>query len=448
MALIQDSFQTRERVSAVVASWQRSEIPAHPKELFKIKLAKLNNEMDELRHKLKSLEDCAESVHKTARDDCLERLEVLLTEMRTVYKDHSDNRDDAISTYKSRLNQILLDSRTKIAAIQEAMPLETSQSTTGRVSPLQDSANESSHETSTTEVTRLCETISWTFGHGSSFIVHIHNEDKIIHFRKLYNNNRLMFASEIIHCPRGSNNFYILFCRDHGLFFQETPLQASRMHAVQHGERRYCSREALVELFGVRIIGCTEKQVKEYNGVIRVYLRSKSHNLVKRSKNLSPRQISSGSRNNHRRHITRPEVGGIYAVLLPTLRTSFAAMVLPYGHFGCVGLPHDIVESGLLYNSRRDSHDFNVWTGDYMWKQGYENDGAREMLREYPVILFDTDNFPSGCSFCWASAEQMQELDLLSDLTIPHRDTVLEFVHHRVASGYDAETVAKGALSF
>ncbi|KAG5982076.1 hypothetical protein E4U55_002311 [Claviceps digitariae] len=443
--LIQESFQARERVSAILASWKPPQLPLPPKEVFKNNIAKMNDEIDELRQKLKGLEDGAESVHQIARDDCLERLETLLKEMRSVYKEFGNKRDDANSTYTSHLNRILRDSRAKIAAIQAAMPLQTSQPTTGYVPPLQQSASSGSYKTFTTKVSRSFETQSSAVDQGSSFDSHIEIQDSSIHFRKLYNNNKLIFASEIIDCPKGSNSFYILLCKDHRIFFQKTPLLASRVHAVQHGERRNCSREALVELFGIRVVECTAKEVKEYNYFTKVHLGSKSCGLEKRLKKVSSRQFSSDSRNNNRKHIVRPEVGGIYSVHLPILRTSFAAIILPYGHFGCIGLPHDIVESGLLYDSRRESHDYDVCTGNYTWKEGYENNGACEMFREYPVMLFNTDNFPNGCSFSWARAEQIRELDLLSDLTIPHRETVLDFVRHRDASGYNAETVAQGA---
>ncbi|KAG5933615.1 hypothetical protein E4U53_000931 [Claviceps sorghi] len=430
-ALIQDSFQARERVSAILESWQKIEMPIPPKEIFKAKMNKLNDELDELRQKLRQLEDCVESVHQIARDDCLERLEALLKEMKSLYSEFDNSQEDANSAYTLNLAQILRDGRAKMAAIREAMLLQTGQQI---ASSLQPPVNSSGHSISIAGPSRSSQIQASSDGHGYSFKDE-HIQDDNIHFDKLYKDNRIIFASRMYELT--CSNFYILRCKDHRIFFQQSPMGELRDHGCRHVKRCFALHNNVLDCFGVRIRGCTEKQAKEYDEVAKLYLDGKSYHLIRRLMKLPRPQTPIDSGNDHRSHVIRPVVGGMYLINLPVSGASYAAIILPYGHFGSIGLPHDIVDSELLYDYRRDSHIY------YRWAKGYEDDGPCEKFREYPIFVFNSEDFPSGCSFTWGRAEQIQELDLLSDLAIPYRETVLDFVRHRDASGYDAEAVAR-----
>ncbi|KAK9442406.1 hypothetical protein VB005_03466 [Metarhizium brunneum] len=298
------------------------------------------------------------------------------------------------------------------------------------------------------------------------------SDDGTVDFRNLYHNGEVVSFCMVLEHPLESHRFYIFYCQEHDQFMKHVPLSGARRHLRRHNMDESETAAVKVEMFGVRVLNCTQDLAKEYNDAIfphfkgntwssrqkkkaaakgtnqsngddnAVYnaystpTRAPLRSLIPPARRSSRRCISShtlGTRD-WETLITNPKVGEIYCLTWHRDDRNYAVIILPIGSFEPVGIPGSILGTNLLEEGRRKSHAIDPLTGDYIWSPGYEDGGKREDEREFPVIFFDNCLFPQNASYRWVLAADLQAFDS-EDTSIPYLKTVTEFLRERKDRG-------------
>ncbi|KAK8915843.1 hypothetical protein H634G_10724 [Metarhizium anisopliae BRIP 53293] len=298
------------------------------------------------------------------------------------------------------------------------------------------------------------------------------SDNGTVDFRNLYHNGEVVSYCMVLEHPPESDRFYIFYCQVHDQFMKNIPLNGARRHLRRHEMYESEPDEVMVEMFGVRVLNCTQDLAKEYNDAIYPHFKAKTWRSRQKKKaaargtnqpngdddavnntystptraplrSLIPpaRRSSRQCVSSHTlatRHwetlITNPKVGEIYCLTWHRDDRNYAVIVLPIGSFEPVGIPGSILATNLLEEGRRKSHATDPSTGDYIWSPGYEDGGKLEDEREFPVIYFDNSLFPQNASYGWAMAADLQVFDS-EDASIPYLKTVTEFLKDRKDRG-------------
>ncbi|KID94256.1 hypothetical protein MAJ_09790, partial [Metarhizium majus ARSEF 297] len=298
------------------------------------------------------------------------------------------------------------------------------------------------------------------------------SDDGTVDFRNLYHKGEVVSFCMVLEYPPESDRFYIFYCQEHDQFMKHVPLSGARRHLRRHNMDESETAAVKVEMFGVRVLNCTQDLAKEYNDAIFPHFKGNTWSSKQKKKaaargtnqsngdddavynaystptraplrSLIPpaRRSSRQCASSHTlgtRHwetlITNPKVGEIYCLSWHRDDRNYAVIVLPIGSFESVGIPGSILGTNLLEEGRRKSHATDPLTGGYIWSPGYEDGGKREDEREFPVIFFDNCLFPQNASYGWALAADLQAFDS-EDTSIPYLKTVTEFLKERKDRG-------------
>ncbi|KAJ4244199.1 hypothetical protein NW762_014580 [Fusarium torreyae] len=148
------------------------------------------------------------------------------------------------------------------------------------------------------------------------------------------------------------------------------------------------------------------------------------------------------TRPSHRRHgdngsafdedfegVTEPDAGNVYLAFWERSKDWFAVFLLPMEDLPSVGIPGSIESLGLAdalpkcYCNKR---------GSVTWAEGYGDGEFLVAEREFPVMYFDGQDFPTKSDVGWVSARDLRPFDANSNNSlIPHIKSVRKFLETR-----------------
>ncbi|EXK79863.1 hypothetical protein FOQG_15588 [Fusarium oxysporum f. sp. raphani 54005] len=148
------------------------------------------------------------------------------------------------------------------------------------------------------------------------------------------------------------------------------------------------------------------------------------------------------TRHSHRRHgdkrpstdedfegITNPDAGSIYLAFWEKSKDWFAVLLLPMQDLESVGISGSIESLGLAevlprcYCDKQDG---------FSWAEGFNDGEALVMEREFPVMYFDGQDFPSKSAVGWVSARDLRQFDAKNkNSLVPHIRSVRKFLKTR-----------------
>lgn len=300
------------------------------------------------------------------------------------------------------------------------------------------------------------------------------SDEGSIDFKRLCLDGKVISISTIVTFPPNSENFYILQCRKHHLFFQSQPWKGAARHISQHNRPRKGRQDTKIDLFGVRVLNCDTDSVEKYNRAILPYVGALGRELVKKHAkqgkqvinraqtgpptqplplrrvphvaNIPPARrypVMASSDLAHqaggietRSLITRPHSNGkVYMAMIESYGRALALMVLPMnGNCSHLGLRIRSIYSTSLVGDVKlpDCYTLDRQSGTFRWATGYGNGEIKENQRQFPVIVFDNQLFPDNASFLWVSAEKLKHFDP-SDTKIPYHNVVHDFIENNAS---------------
>ncbi|KFA70705.1 hypothetical protein S40288_07601 [Stachybotrys chartarum IBT 40288] len=309
-----------------------------------------------------------------------------------------------------------------------------------------------------------------------------------VHFSKVFQDGNAPVKHVIVQWPPGKGSWYTIRCEEHDLNFKDNPVAGAAAHirSKKHGERS-SDYATMLELFGTEVLGCNETLAEQNNAVARAAFKNgygqsadgiaagsisiskdiglsgeieriqggeetneSLYSLRQSQRLFSLRQSQRlfSTRQSHQREHDVPEVvanprgGQVYRAFCKMSKQWLAALLLPMGNLEDIGIPDTIEGLGLLedlpqcyaYDSQRKT---------FSWKEGYEDNGPRVMMREFPVMFFDGSPLPSRSCVAWVSARDLQVYDASAQDLVEYNHQVLNYLEARKSGG-----LQKVALQF
>lgn len=270
---------------------------------------------------------------------------------------------------------------------------------------------------------------------------------KTIDFDDVFQDGRAEQKHMIISWPKGSNQWFILYCEEHGLAFGRNPLLGASRHIGsedhQHLPEDY---DFAVKILGVQVLNCDLEKANRNNAIYKanpINYRLSRPNPLETGESPSPspeRQRSPSPMQDDVQDelqdelqediqediqedngITDAVVGEVYRAYWKPSKSWYAAVVLPIGKFESVTLRGSILETGLVKHIpvcyRSDSRTKAIMG----WAQDYQNGGPKVKNRKFPVMYFDEGleipskgelTIPDKNLLSWVSAKNLMSLDL------------------------------------
>ncbi|KAI0122413.1 hypothetical protein F4814DRAFT_408662 [Daldinia grandis] len=126
-----------------------------------------------------------------------------------------------------------------------------------------------------------------------------------------------------------------------------------------------------------------------------------------------------------------PIVGGIYKIHQGLRKGSYAAVILPIGDFGAIGISESLYDTSLR-RSIPSCYIYNKTIKEILgWEKDYDDDGPRVKDRKFPVMSFDGiardqipldgEFCPTGAKYSWVPARSIRTLEfdaIISRMTL------------------------------
>ncbi|KAM5356971.1 hypothetical protein ACJ41O_003617 [Fusarium nematophilum] len=173
-------------------------------------------------------------------------------------------------------------------------------------------------------------------------------------------------------------------------------------------------------------------------------------NQIPREKN-APKSSSEPpargeTRRSHRRHrdekptqeqdfegITDPDPGKVYLAFWGKSKEWLAVLVLPMQDLEEAGVSGTI-ETLRLAEIMPLCYEYDKPTKRYVWREGYNEGQDLVTEREFPVMYFDGQDFPTKSAVGWVAARDLRGFDIKdSNKLVPHVRSVREFLKTRTA---------------
>ncbi|KAJ3550307.1 hypothetical protein NM208_g30 [Fusarium decemcellulare] len=292
------------------------------------------------------------------------------------------------------------------------------------------------------------------------------HSEKCISFEEVFQNGNAPVKTTIIQFPKGHGPWFILRCDQHGLNFRSHPLKGASAHlrSGKHGRLRYSSGIAVIQHFGVEVLGCNEELAETNNAAvtkadqstleplaIRVNDNAKTRHLTPRkekrrklpSSNRSRESSAGGaddktpSKLQNSDAILNPAPGWIYLAYWETVRAWYPALILPQSHddFDDIGVPDTPEDLGLMERVPK-CYIYDASTKGLKWKAGYEDGGPLVAKRKFPVLFFNGGKFPDRNTAAWVSARNLQAFNVFHATSglVPHLKSAQNYVRRRLAA--------------
>jgi hypothetical protein len=243
-------------------------------------------------------------------------------------------------------------------------------------------------------------------------------EPHTIEFDEVYQGGAAEYKHMIVEYPPGAAYFYILRCDEHGLHFNDRPLNGAVRHyraedhaePSRHPELKVISTAPnshanVVKAMGLRVLHCDEpKMVQNNNAFMRALrggykpFRALPKRRQKRAAPEPPPAVQAQRMPGPEGAITSPTVGKLYLGFYSSRTLNqgwYAVVVLPVGSFREVGLSGSLARMDLAKNIPACyRHSGRTIEG---WAEGYEDGGDKVARRKFPVMWFkDSQAFPSA----------------------------------------------------
>lgn len=147
--------------------------------------------------------------------------------------------------------------------------------------------------------------------------------------------------------------------------------------------------------------------------------------------------MSIGSRRNRKDvdTITCPTTGEIYQGYRHNLKTWSAVLLLPFGDFTDVGLEGTLKDTGLLDSEVPPCYKYKKRSKRIEWQDGFEDNGASVLERQFPVMFFDDQLQKSTklSEFGWLAAKDLKEFNPQDPSVrfLSNYRSALDFYKHR-----------------
>ncbi|KAI5463527.1 hypothetical protein BGZ63DRAFT_422870 [Mariannaea sp. PMI_226] len=287
---------------------------------------------------------------------------------------------------------------------------------------------------------------------------------KSVQFDEVFQDGKAPIKHIIVQWPPERKSWYIIRCEEHDLNFKDNPLSggAAHLRGRKHGKKS--DFNAVVEAFGIEVLGCDESLTERNNAESRdAFKNGYEHpdpvgtTRAGDELNFSQQGAREGkkdeaktrngrggqgaiSRSGHsRQHKTAqeaidPKYGNVYLVYWKMSKQWLAALLLPMGKLEDVGIPGSIRDLGLLEDLPQ-CYAYDSQNETYSWNEGYEDGGPKAPLRQFPVMFFDGSPFPSKSSVAWVSATDLQDYNTDAKNLIEHNQLVLDYLEQRKTLG-------------
>ncbi|CAM1504961.1 Fc.00g105980.m01.CDS01 [Cosmosporella sp. VM-42] len=269
---------------------------------------------------------------------------------------------------------------------------------------------------------------------------------RAIRFDEVFQNGNAPIKHVIVQFPAGHGAWYILRCEEHNLNFKESPLIGARTHLGGRTHGRVLRDPAIViKHLGIEVLGCNEALAEKNNSVaVKAFRNGYEHPPgTKKAAEAEAQDSQKHGSEDHmpatrsRRHkdsagIGDPIPGEIYLAYRKKSKVFMAVLLLPKDDLDLVGVPSSLELLGLMQNVP-ECYTYNRRSKKLKWREGYEDGGSLVSKREFPVMYFDGQDFPSKSEVGWTAAEDLSMFDLQSSKSSPgvHHHSVEKFLRER-----------------
>ncbi|KAJ6436211.1 ankyrin repeat domain containing protein [Purpureocillium lavendulum] len=116
----------------------------------------------------------------------------------------------------------------------------------------------------------------------------------------------------------------------------------------------------------------------------------------------------------------------------PSQGVKVTVLLLPTEGLDRVGVHNETIETLGLLREVPLCYDYNPDSGSLNWRQGYRDGEALVPDREYPVMYFDGNAFPTRSQVGWVAASDLLDFDLKAiGRTIPNYRQVRKYLEMR-----------------
>ena len=244
-----------------------------------------------------------------------------------------------------------------------------------------------------------------------------------ISFDDVYQDGKATLKHEIIRYPKKTGDWYILRCEEHPPYtFTRNPIHVACRHLSRFAHDGKCGNtQRALDVFGIRVIGCTDELMERNNATARAEKYASSHSSspkleVTRGHERKPSTdfvTIHRTRTRGKSPVQYPQDGHVYLSYWSANPNPFGVIVLPMNDLSLVGLgpPLQSPFKSVLNDIPR-CYDYDPQTGQYTWSSGYEEGGIFQNLREYPVMWFNEPTFPG--TFSWVKARDLTHFEASS----------------------------------
>ncbi|KAK7428982.1 hypothetical protein QQZ08_004494 [Neonectria magnoliae] len=221
------------------------------------------------------------------------------------------------------------------------------------------------------------------------------------------------FASQV-QWPPDEGSWYILRCEEHDFNFKDNPLAGAAAHVrgKKHGKKS-SDYNTVLELLGIEVLGC-DKSLAEKN-------------------NIAARDAFTNGQRQPAAETVTESIWASEEVPPANAQDMDASGSAGREKEEMNALCH--VDKAINGNMTRLKQSSIRKGKTFSWKEGYEDDGPRVSMREFPVMFFDGSPFPSRSSVAWVSARDLKLYDASAQSLIEHSHQVLDYLESREREG-------------
>jgi hypothetical protein len=245
----------------------------------------------------------------------------------------------------------------------------------------------------------------------------------------------------IVEYPKHSDNYYIVYCAQHGTHFHgDNPLAGGSRHLSSKKHNQSGTHDDVIRMLGYYVKGCTHDLALMHNKAVRENTieemarlaqkkyfgrgrkRRREDDLDSSEENSALRDGSTAPphRSNRRSEgILDPVVGEVYLVYWEGDRRWYAGVVLsanehdqpPISPTTTSYCPPSLSNTELLDAEKPACYTYDDKSRICGWAPGFEDGGPRALEREFPVMFFDHDKFPDSCQTAWIQPRSLKVFD-------------------------------------
>ncbi|KAI0105116.1 hypothetical protein GGR51DRAFT_204318 [Nemania sp. FL0031] len=269
---------------------------------------------------------------------------------------------------------------------------------------------------------------------------------RTITFEEVYQNGQAEHKDTIIEFPPDSCHWYIVKCEEHGIRFNQRPLQGAAKHlnGRDHGGLDRSWPVAL-QVLGYRVLNCNEQLATMNNKVVKAafamgYKPENRRLRIKRESELAekatkralkmanqPPKERRASRKPLGPIITNPKTFHIYYCLWKHHR--YPVMILGWDDQKLGGLDLDLVDTGLLKKESNPPRCYTYKNSAIVdWEPRFKDGASRVNRRKFPAMFFDAEKRVS-----WVKASSLSKFPLYSSQAPENKNHPFNVARHWIA---------------